>query len=224
MNPRLAAVIPMLLDVVIPTAGYYLLHALGVTDFWALTLAGAVTAAWAVIATIRRGRFDGLALLIVLELALSAILLVVSQDPRIVLLKPSFYTAAAGLYMLWTCWARRPLTLVTARPFIVEGDADRARAADEAWAHDPAYRREHLFQTAVRGVVWIVESVVRGLVVLHVDVGTGVWASQIPGAVALVACIVLGRVRAPRLRGPVEARLPAGHPDAQPDPTSCGSQ
>ena len=218
MNRRPAAAVPLLLDVVVPTASYYLLHAVGVEDFWALTLAGAATAAWAVVATIRRGRLDGLGLLVVLELVLSAALLVVVRDPRIVLLKPSFYTAAAGLYMLWTCLLGRPLSVETSRPFLVEGDPDRAAAADAAWADDPAFRREHVVQSAVWGVTWLVESVVRGVIVLSTDVATGVWASQIPGAVALVACIVTARMRAPRLRGPLEARLPADHPDA----ASCG--
>lgn len=213
MNPRLAAVVPLLLDVVVPTASYYLLHALGVDDFWALTLAGAITAAWAVVATIRRGRLHGLGLLVVVELVLSAVLLVVAHDARVVLLKPSFYTAAAGLYLLWTCWVGRPLTVETSRPFAVRGDPARAAAADAAWAHEPAFRREHVVLTAVWGATWLVESVVRGAVVVATDVPTGVWASQIPGIVALVACLVVTRVRVPRLRAAVDAQLPTGHPD-----------
>lgn len=214
MTARLTALVPLLLDVVVPVASYYLLHALGVTDFWALTLAGAVTATWAVVATIRRGRLDGVGLLVVLELVLSAVLLVVSRDARIVLLKPSFYTAAAGLYLLWTCWSRRPLSVETSRPFAVAGDPARAAATDSAWDDDPGFRREHLLITGAWGVTWLLEAAVRGAVVLGTDVATGVWASQIPGVVALVVCLVVTRVRVPRLKAAIAARLPAGHPDA----------
>lgn len=38
-----AVILPILLDVVVPIGGYFLLHALGMTDFWALTIAGAGT-------------------------------------------------------------------------------------------------------------------------------------------------------------------------------------
>jgi hypothetical protein len=58
--------------------------------------------------------------------------------------------------------------------------------------------------------------VVRSAVVLATDVPTGVWASQIPGLVALVVCLVATRLRVPRLRAAVQARLPADHPDAAP--------
>lgn len=199
--------LPMLVDVVVPTASYYLLHAVGVDDFWALTLAGVLTAGWATVATIRRGRLDSVGVLVVLEIVLSAVLFVVVRDPRIVLLKPSFFTAAAGAYLLWTCWTGRPMTLDTTRPFVLAGGPGREEAADAAWAHEPAFRREHYLVTAAWGVAWLVESVVRGVVVLQTDVATGVWASQIPGLVALVLCLGVGAKRGPVLRRHVEAHV-----------------
>jgi hypothetical protein len=34
MNSRLHAALPQPLDIVIPAAGYFILHAVGVSDFW----------------------------------------------------------------------------------------------------------------------------------------------------------------------------------------------
>lgn len=200
--------LPPLLDVIVPTVGYYVLHALGLGDFWALTLAGAVTAVWAIAATIRRRRFDGVALLVVIELILSAILIFATRDARIVLLKPSFFTAAAGIYLLATCVIRRPLTVETSRPFATGGDPAHEQAAEAAWADSPAYRRLHQQLTAFWGLIWICESVIRGVVVLHTDVVTGVWASQLPGIAALIACLVYTRLHVPSLKTHIQQHLP----------------
>ncbi len=54
------------------------------------------------------------------------------------------------------------------------------------------------------GVLWLVESVVRGWVVLVTDVSTGVLVSQVPGLVALGAGILYTRARVPALRRHVD--------------------
>ena len=41
---RLITLLPILLDLVVPTGGYFVLHALGVADVWALTVAGSAAA------------------------------------------------------------------------------------------------------------------------------------------------------------------------------------
>ena len=210
MNPRLRAALPTILDVVIPIAGYYLLSALGVGDFWALTASGLVTAVYALGRTVRQGRLDGVGTLVVIEIALSLALLLATRDPRIVLLKPSFFTAVAGVYLLWTCWAGRPLTAETSRPFATQGDPVLERAADRAWAESAAFRREHVRLTAVWGVLFVVESAIRVVVVLQVSIATGVWAGQIPGAVAFVLAMAYSAYRGRTLETIVEAhREPA---------------
>jgi hypothetical protein len=208
MSPRLRAALPMLLDIVIPIAGYYVLHALGVDDFWALTIAGAGTAGYTIVNTVRRGRLDRLGTLVVLEIALSVVLFAVTRDPRIVLLKPSFYTALAAGYLLYTCLSGRPFTVETSRPFATEGDPDRTRAYEAAWEHSPGFRREHRLVTAVWAVLWLAESAVRVVVVLNSDISEGVLLGQVPGIVAIVAGIVFTRLRVPAVRRHVEAQLP----------------
>jgi hypothetical protein len=78
---RWRVLLPTLLDLVIPTAGYFLLHGAGLADIWALTIAGAATAVNAAVTAVRRGRLDALGLLIAAEIAVSVALVVVTEDP-----------------------------------------------------------------------------------------------------------------------------------------------
>ncbi len=71
-------------------------------------------------------RLDGIGALVVLEIALSLVLLAVTRDPRVVLLKPSFYTAVAGVFLLGTCVIGKPFTMDMTRPMAVGGDPARA--------------------------------------------------------------------------------------------------
>jgi hypothetical protein len=115
----------MLLDLVIPIVGYYVLRTCGLSEFWSLTLAGVATAVHTVVGTVRRRSLDSLGTLVVLELALSAVLFTVTRDPRIVLLKPSFYTALAACYLFYTCLTARPFTVQSSRPFATRGNEER---------------------------------------------------------------------------------------------------
>jgi hypothetical protein len=215
MNGRLRAALPMVLDIVIPVVGYYLLHAIGLSDFWALTLAGAATAVHAIANTIRRGRLDRIGTLVVLEIALSVVLFFVTRDPRIVLLKPSFYTAVAGFYLLFTCLSGQPFSAQSSRPFATGGDPERERAYEAALVHSAGFRREHRRITAVWGVLWLAESVVRVVVVLQFSIAEGVLLGQLPGIVAVVAGIIYTKLRVPVLRAHVteQQALFAEQPD-----------
>jgi hypothetical protein len=77
-----------------------------------------------------------------LEIALSVALFLVTRDPRIVLMKPAFSTALAGLYLLLTCVVGRPFTFEAGKPFATRGEAGHERAYETAWAHSPGFRHE----------------------------------------------------------------------------------
>src|SRR4030095_1032363 len=102
---RWRALLPTLLDLVIPTAGYFLLHWAGLPDVWALTIAGSATGVHAAVNTIRRGRLDALGLLIVAEIAVSVALVASTGDPRLILARPAGYLAGARVGNLVLCFA-----------------------------------------------------------------------------------------------------------------------
>jgi hypothetical protein len=148
---RWRALLPTLLDLVIPTAGYFLLHRAGLPDVWALTIAGSATGVNALVHTIRRGRLDVLGLLVVAEIAVSVVLVVVTADPRLILVRPAVYLAVAGLVNLVSCFAGRPLSYTASTPMATKGDPERAIAYERAWHHSPELRRIHRQLTAAIG-------------------------------------------------------------------------
>jgi hypothetical protein len=205
---RARAFAPFALDIVVPVAGYFLLAALGVPDTWALTLAGLVTGLRAVYVVIRNRRIDGLAILIALELVLSAVLLAVTDDPRMILLKPSFYTLAAAGYLFFSVFVGQPVVYQAATPMATGGDPVRAEAYRRAWDHSAEFRRRERLVTAAFGAALALEAVLRGVVVLETPVskvGESVLAGQVPGVVLIVAALFFARSQVPALSRVVDA-------------------
>jgi hypothetical protein len=121
-DTRLRALLPMLIDIGAPIIVYFILHSLGVGDVLALTIGGMVTAINALVGTVRRRLLDSIGLLVVAEIALSIALLLITQDPRILLIKPSFYVGFAAIYTFATCLVGRPIGYESGKPFATKGD------------------------------------------------------------------------------------------------------
>jgi hypothetical protein len=199
---RLRALLPTLLDLVIPTAGYFLLHWAGLPDVWALTIAGAATA---LITTIRRGRLDALGLLVMAEIGVSIALVAVTADPRLILARPAVYLAVAGVVNLISCFAGRPLSYTASTPMATKGDPQRAVAYERAWHHSPQLRAIHRQLTAGIGLAMIVYAILRVVIVYSFSTGTAVLGQELPGLVLLALVVALIRRRVPRLRRIVDA-------------------
>jgi hypothetical protein len=206
---RLRTLLPTLLDLIIPTAGYFLLHWAGLSDVWALTIAGAATAVNALITTIRRRRLDALGLLVVAEVAVSVALAAITQDPRLILARPAVYLAVAGVVNLVSCVAGRPLSYTAATPMATKGDPVRAVAYERAWHHSPELRAIHRQLTAGIGLAMLVYAVLRVLIVYSFSTGTAVLGQEVPGLVLVALVVVLIRRRVPRLRRIVDAEQAA---------------
>jgi hypothetical protein len=202
---RLRALLPTLLDLVIPTAGYFLLHWAGLPDVWALTIAGAATAVNALITTIRRGRLDALGLLVMAEIGVSIALVAVTADPRLILARPAVYLAVAGVVNLISCFAGRPLSYTASTPMATKGDPQRAVAYERAWHHSPELRAIHRQLTAGIGLAMIVYAILRVVIVYSFSTGTAVLGQELPGLVLLALVVALIRRRVPRLRRIVDA-------------------
>jgi hypothetical protein len=206
---RLRTLLPTLLDLVIPTAGYFLLHWAGLSQVWALTIAGAATALNALITTIRRRRLDALGLLVVAEVAVSVALAAITADPRLILARPAVYLAVAGVVNLVSCVAARPLSYTAATPMATKGDPVRAVAYARAWHHSPELRAIHRQLTAGIGLAMLVYAVLRVLIVYSFSTGTALLAQEVPGLLLIALVVALIRRRVPRLRRIVDAEQAA---------------
>jgi hypothetical protein len=213
---RLRAVMPLLLDLVIPAGGYFLLHAAGVSDFWALTVAGSVTALNAVLNTVRRRRLDALGLLVIAELGLTLVLMVATHDPRLVLVRPAFYLALAALWALATCFVGKPVTYVGATPMATKGDPERMRAYERVWDHSPRFQRVHRQLTAIVAVALLCYAILRVAIVYTLTVPQAVVSQEVLGVVLLGGLIVVIRSRVPQLRRIVDDEQAKSATDVSP--------
>lgn len=206
---RWRALLPALLDLVIPTVGYFLLHWAGLPDIWALTIAGAATGVYALVNTIRRGRLDALGLLIVAEIGVSVVLVASTNDPRLILARPAVYLAVAGVVNLVSCFTGRPLSYTAATPMATKGDPVRAVAYERAWHHSPELRAIHRQLTAGIGLAMLAYAVIRVLIVYSFSISTAVVGQEVPGIALIALVVVLIRLRVPRLRRIVDAEQAA---------------
>ena len=204
MKPRIRALAPFLLDLVLPIAAYYLLHTgFGVSPFWALAIGGLATTVNAVLTTVRRGRLDAFGGLVVLEVALSLVLLFVTDDPRVLLLKPAFYVGVGGLYALGTLVVGRPLVYESGKPFATQGDPGLMAAYERCWDTSAQFRGAIRSVTAVWGVGFLVDAVLRAVIVYRFppeQVMDSLLLSQAPLLAVLVLVIVYTRLRMRRVR------------------------
>jgi hypothetical protein len=208
-SDRLRGLMPMLIDIVAPIVVYFILHSLGVADVLALTIGGMVTAINALAGTVRRRRLDSIGLLVVAEIALSIALLLITQDPRILLIKPSFYVGFAAIYAFATCLVGRPIGFESAKPIATKGDPERLAAYERAWERSPEFRRTERVITAAWGVAFLADAILRVLVVYSFSanqVGESLLLSQGPGIVLIGAALLFTRWRVPIIRTIVDAQ------------------
>jgi hypothetical protein len=137
---------------------------------------------------------DDMGLFVLVELAASVAVTLVSDDVRFVLARPAIYTAVAGIYALVSCRVGRPLTFDAARPMAVAGDPVRGQAYENAWTNSARFRAISRAMTVGLAVVMFAEAVLRVIIVYRGDkvdlVGTGL-AAQLP-AIAVLVVFVLG--------------------------------
>jgi hypothetical protein len=197
---RLAAFIPVILDLVIPTLGYFVLHALGMSDVWALTVAGSAAAVTTVVNTIRSRKIDLIGALVVAELAASVALAAWTDNPRLVLARAALQLAIGGGVLIWSGLAGRPLTYPGAKPMATKGNPVRSRAYSAAWDNSAEFRSIHIRLSVTIGALMVAYAVLRLVIIAAASsVAEAVWAQEVPGIVLLVLVLLLIRLRVPKL-------------------------
>jgi hypothetical protein len=173
-----------------------LLATLGAPDVAAAAAAGVIAAIPVLGSIVGRGRrIDGFGLFVLIEVAASVAVTVVSDDPRFVLARHSVYLAIGGVYAIVTCWVGRPLMLDATKPMAAAGDPLRAQGYENAWTNSPRFRTIKRLMTAGLGVVLVAVAVLQALLVYTSTksvLGTGLVA-QLPGIVLCLAYLLIVR-------------------------------
>ena len=178
-----------LIDAVAPLATYFVLHALGVSALGALILGSLVAILSTVINTVRRKRLDGVGVLVIVEIAASIALQFVMRDPRLLLIKPSFYSAIGAGYLFITAFYGRPLTYQGVKAMAAKGGPERAAACERAWERSAAFRTAIRVSTIGWGIAFLADAVLRVILVYALPIERAVWLSNLPHLAAIVLLI-----------------------------------
>lgn len=153
--------------------------------------AALVRVAW--VGVVRR-RLDGLAAIVGVSFGLLLVVSLLTGDPRVLLLRESVLSGAAGLLLAGSCVIGKPLIYAVARRFITSsGKAELIAQWDERWRTQPAFRRHFFLLSAVPGVVLLAESLLRAVLVysLPVDVMAGLSTVLHVGTIGMLAVWLL---------------------------------
>ena len=183
---------PMLFDLFAPIVVYYLMHLIGASDFVALTIGGFVSGINAAVDVIRNRQARSIALLVFILFALSIALVFATQDPRFILMKPSIFIGAAGLFVFLTAF-KRPFMLEGMEPFATQGDPARKAKWEQAWQNDRSFQRRMKTATILTGLLLLGEATARVIIVLTEPVRLSVIASNLPGVMLIVFFALIGR-------------------------------
>ncbi|MFB7714247.1 VC0807 family protein [Streptomyces sp. NPDC056105] len=193
---------PLIVDVVVPMASYYVLSkAFGMSTLAALGWSSVLPALRTVWGVLRDRRLNVLAGVILVVNMVGLLLSTVTGDPRLMLAKDSGISSVVGISMLVSVVAGKPLLTSALKPFVTKGDAGRTAAWERLSAEPGRFVRAERTFTAVWGLALVTECVVRIVGAYTLPVDTMVWL----GNVIMVGAVVLAIRFGGRLAvGPME--------------------
>jgi hypothetical protein len=199
--------LPYFFDIVAPFLGYLIVHWFGARVVWALTAGGLIAGASTAVNTVRRKGLDRVGALVILEIAASIMMLLLLEDPRLLLVRPSFYTGIAAAYLIFTVFVGRPISFDGSKPMATQGDPVKLAALEKVWEQSAEFRLTHKIVTAGFGVALAVDSVLRVVIVYRFPVERSVWLSNVPHLTAMVLIIVTSALAGRRFKRIAEQTL-----------------
>jgi hypothetical protein len=200
---------PYVFDILGPLVGYAVVRALGATGFWAMTAAGSIAALAAAINSLRRKGIDAIGLFVFAEIAAGIAIMVFMRDSRLLLIRPSIYTAVASIFLTASALSGRPLTYPGARTMAARGGAARLAAYEQTWQTSPEFRRTHVLVTLGFGLCLAVDSVLRVIIVYHAPLERAAWLSNVPHTTALILMFITSALAGRRFSRLVDEQVAA---------------
>lgn len=197
------------LDIGLPLIAYYALHALGATDWAALLAATAAAGIRLAAVAVWTRRVSWFAAIMLVMFGVSLALAFIDGNPRFLLLKDSFSTAALAGVFLASLLGERPLALAAAMSW----RPHRAQALSDLYRDEPAARRAFRVSSLGWGIGLLIESALRIPMVYLLPIRLAVGLSTVWMVVAMVATAAWNAVyiaHAARRTPTLEALLP--HP------------
>jgi hypothetical protein len=198
---------PIALDVGVPLAVYYGLHALGVGNTAALLAGGGVPVIRALVDLARRQRVDTLTVFMILIFVAGGLLALLSGNPRFLVAKESFGTGIGGLWIIWSAFTSRPLTYSTTRPFVTRGESAAMGVWDRLADRPGKFRRILRNLALMWGIGLVIDCALRLIVAFTLPVSTAVGISGLILAGVIIALGLVSTVAGGMMRVIIDAEL-----------------
>ncbi|RKT20232.1 hypothetical protein BX285_4718 [Streptomyces sp. 1114.5] len=157
-----ALVKSLVFELALPLGGFYVLQGVGLSQWAALLVSSLLLVPWLVLGMVRSRRIEVMPVFTLLMIVVGALMSMVSGSPRVLLVRDSWVFGVLGIWVLGTLATQRPFMLTAARS-IVAAKIGEAGAQEWVgrWDHDAAFRRHLRTLTAVWGLGFAVDAVIR---------------------------------------------------------------
>ncbi len=137
-----------------------------ISPFVALVASGIPSLLHSIVGLVSRKRVDFLAGIALIAIVISLVIAALGGDPRIYLIRESFFTVAFGLVLLISLALPRPFMFYMARHFAAGNDRTNVAHFDLLWQQDERIRRRMRLLTLVWGAGFLLEAAIRITLVL----------------------------------------------------------
>jgi hypothetical protein len=153
----------------VPLVVYNVLKGQGASDITALGVAAVVPAIDGIVTVVRRHRIDLISALALAGIAVSVIAMLIGGDPRLLLIRESFLTAALGVACIVSLVLPRPLMFYFGRYFATGDDPAKVTRYDMLWQY-AYFRHVNRVITLVWGAVYLGEFALRVFMVYQLSI------------------------------------------------------
>lgn len=179
--------------VLLPVGTYVLLGALGASDVLALTGSAAAAVVLLTVGWLRTRTLNTLGILVLVRFALSLLLLGLTDDARLLLVKDAAITGLIGLAVLASLALRSPFILRVQRDL----SADKT-AFDHRIDRSPPLRRLYRRVTLLWGACLTLETLVETVIIYRSSLTTAVVACNVIGTVVILTLVAVTQLSARR--------------------------
>jgi hypothetical protein len=180
----------IVLNATIPAACYHLSKwFISPSELIALVIATIFPVLKSIYDVAKRREVDPVAVVVLLGIVTGILALFFGGDPRMLLIRESFFTGAFGIACLVSLLFPRPIMFYFGRYFMAGRDPQKRAAFDARW-QNPVVRRAHRLIATVWGLVFIGEFVTRVIMVYNFSVPVVLSVSPILLGLATIVTIV----------------------------------
>src|SRR5208282_5621614 len=151
----------LVFDVAIPIVVFNVLARYGIPTLWALVAGGLSPAINNLRIWVNARRLEPLGIIVMTFLAVGTAASLISGSVFFALIKVSFLTATFGFICLGSLLRERPLMFYINRQFVAGDDPARLAWWNGLWDDLPDFRAAQRLVTAVWGIAYIVEALLR---------------------------------------------------------------